>query len=541
MSPPDPPPELGRPSILSIIGFAVLCGSVSLIYPFGRDQGNYAYAGWVLLEGGMPYRDVFVFKPPMTVVVHGLAMGSFGVNTWAIRVLDIGWTAATALVVAALARELWRRRDVALAAGLACPLLYYQIDYWMIAQTDGWMTLPCALAVWAVLRGGRAAGRTPLAWWAGAGALAGIAVLFKYTAALIGIPMLLALAWVASQRGRRAWIGIVPMALGGLLVLAACWLWLASTGAWSDFVDSQFRLVPDYVARRHAGETPWKLVRWLFNLRRSKADLIPMFWAGLGGLAAALVASRPRTRTDALALTLLVVWWLVAAANVIVQGKFFDYHYLPMLAPSASIAGLGAAALLHRALSRIDRRELRTLAVTALLALVVVVTPIGGRFRDLGRVAFTGQTIDQYIASRREYAFPDYNVREVRQVAKLLRETTTPEQRVFLWGYEPTINVRAQRRTVSRFLYNFPFRMGEVGSKYEAELMSSLRDRPPDVVVVTSGDRFPGLVGTYKDSAMLLAEFHELNTFVTERYRPAETVGRYSLWRLAEPSGPQNE
>ena len=61
---------------LYIVGFAALCGSVSLIYPFGRDQGSYGYAGWVLLDGGVPYRDVFVFKPPMTVVVHATGDGT---------------------------------------------------------------------------------------------------------------------------------------------------------------------------------------------------------------------------------------------------------------------------------------------------------------------------------------------------------------------------------------------------------------------------------------------------------------------------------
>ena len=48
------------------------------------------------------------------------------------------------------------------------------------------MILPFAAAMWAVLRGGRALDqgtRRAVAWWAAAGVLAGVAVLFKYTAA----------------------------------------------------------------------------------------------------------------------------------------------------------------------------------------------------------------------------------------------------------------------------------------------------------------------------------------------------------------------
>lgn len=104
----------------------------------------------------MPYRDVLVVKPPMTILVHSAATGLLGINTWAIRVFDIGWTAVSAIVVATIALDLWGRRDCAWMAGLGYPFLYYQIDYWNIAQTDGWMALPSALPVLAVLRGGRA-------------------------------------------------------------------------------------------------------------------------------------------------------------------------------------------------------------------------------------------------------------------------------------------------------------------------------------------------------------------------------------------------
>lgn len=532
------PQPLGNGLRFLIVGFAMLCGSVSLIYPFGRDQGAYAYAGWVMLDGGAPYRDVFIFKPPMTAVVHVLAIAAFGVNTWAIRVLDLGWTAATSLVVAAIALELWNRRDVALAAGLCCPFLYYQIDYWMIAQTDGWMTLPSAAAMWAVLRGGRAFGqstRRATAWWIAAGALAGIALLFKYTAVTIGIPMLAALGWVAASRGRAAWLGVPAMIFGGALTLSVCALWLVCAGAWGPFVDSQLSLLPSYVERRSDGSAVTPALARLVTLQRTKLDLVPLFWAAPAALVPALFCTRGSGRQGWFGLGLVLLWWLAAVTNVVVQGKFFDYHYLPMVAPTALIAGLGLAVVIRRPLSWLRRRSVQALGVAGLLVFLIAVTPLGGRFLDLARVTFGGQTMEEYIGSRREYARPGYHVGDIRRVANVLRQTTTPDQRVFLWGNDPTINVRAQRRTVSRFLYNFPFRMSWSDPDYEVELMQALRARPPDVFVVSSGDRFPGILGSYKDSAAVLADFHDLDAFVKARYQPAETIGRYSIWRLRQP------
>jgi len=532
--------ELGRAAGLWIIGFSILCGSVSLIYPFGRDQGSYGYAAWVLLDGGMPYLDVYAYKPPMNILLHALAMGLFGVNTWAIRAIDIAWTAATGLVVASVALELWKRRDAALAAGLMVPFFYYQIDYWTTAQTDGWMTLPCAAAVWAVLRGGRAFEynkRRATAWWIGAGALAGMAVLFKYTAGLIGLPMLVALAWVRATYLRRVWLGIPAMLLGGLLVLGACWAWLASGGAWDAFIETQLGLA-SYIGHRADLSDVLQTLKWLFTLERTKTDLVPLVWAPFVALVPALIAMRPKSRADWIGWGLVVSWWLIAFGNVLVQGKFYDYHYLPLLAPSALVAGLGFSALVRLPLSRIRRRSLHAVILTGLIALAIAATPLGGRARELARVTIGGQTMDEYIASRSEYALSLYDVGEIRGVADFLESNTTPEQRAFVWGYAPTINVRARRHTVGRFLYNFPLRQSWRNADYEAELMRDLRSQPPEVFIVASEDRYVGLTGSKMDSAMLLREFDELNGFVTSRYTLKEKIGRYSVYRLEPRTGP---
>jgi len=514
---------------------------VSLIYPFGRDQGSYAYAGWVLLEGGMPYRDVFVLKPPMTVFVHGLAMGLFGMNTWAIRVLDLGWSALTAFVVAAVSLELWGRRDAALAAGLTWPFLYYQIDYWNTAQTDGWMTLACAAAIWAVLRGGRAlveSERSAFAWWALAGALSGVAVLFKYTAGTMALPILVAFGFVASVQGRRAWLGLVPVFLGSLVPLASFWLWFVGTGTWDAFLDSQVGLLPFYLGRSAKADARQTL-EVLTNLKGFRSDLVPLFWAGPAALIPALLGMRRSTWPSWLGLGVALSWWLAAVTSIVTQGKFFDYHYLPLTAPSALLAGLGLAVLLRHPLSWLRRRELQVLALAALAALLIAVTPLGDRVRDLARVTAGSQTIEEYIGSRPEYAFPSYNVAEIRRVSKLLEDTTAPDQRVFVWGCEPTINVRARRHTVSRFLYNFPLRMRWGDPGYEDELMAALRADPPEVFVVASQDRLFRVFGNQKVSAQLLGEFGQLDAFVKAEYEPERRVGSYLMWRLRDSEPPQ--
>lgn len=526
------------------VGFAALCGSVSLIYPFGRDQGTYGYAGWVLLDGGMPYREVLVVKPPMTILVHSAAMGLFGINTWAIRVFDIGWTALSAIVVAAIALELWGRRDCAMLAGLAYPFLYYQIDYWNIAQTDGWMVLPSALAVWAVLRGGRAFDQSrgrAFAMWGVAGLLAGVAVLFKYTGGAIGLPMLLALASVVAKQGGRAWLGVVAMLAGGLLALGACWLWLAAGDAWSAFVEIQRDMVIPYVQRRSSADTVGATFAKLVQLRGTRADLLPLCLAAPLAAVPAAAGARRDGAASWWGIGIVLSWWLAGVSNVVVQGKFFDYHYLPLLVPAALLAGYGFSSLLRGPLSRMKGSWSRAATLAALAVTLIALTPLGSRFRDLASLALGDQTVDGYIATRREYSFPSYDVEEVRRVSELAQQLTVEEQRVFVWGFEPTINVRARRHTVSRFSSNRPFFPHLRSPELETELLEALHATPPDLFIVGSRDRVLGPTGTYEDSGTILRSFDELDAFVHDRYEPVQEVGRYSVLQLRPAVPPQSQ
>jgi hypothetical protein len=343
--------------------------------------------------------------------------------------------------------------------------------------------------------------------------------------------MLAVLAWTASTHGRRAWLGIAAMIGGGSLSLLACWAWLAAAGAWTPFLDIQVQMVIPYAQRRSDADTLSQTLGRLVRLNGLRGDLLPLFWAAPVALAPAMLATT-RGRKDAWwGLGIALIWWFAAVTNVAVQGKFFDYHYLPMTAPTALILGLASAALIGRLFSKLRGGAYRALALTVLLAVSIAATPLGTRASDLLRVVTGTQDVDAYIASRREYSFPTYRVDEIRSVSKLLQDTTAPDARVFVWAFEPTIHVRAHRRGVSRFPYNGPFRPQWRNPEHDAELMQALRERPPEVIVVSSGDRFLGLAGSYQDSASLLRDFTELHNFITERYQKSERVGRYSLWR----------
>ena len=111
------------------------------------------------------------------------------------------------------------------------------------------------------------------------------------------------------------------------------------------------------------------------------------------------------------------------------------------------------------------------------------------------------------------------------------RRNTAAADRVFLWGFEPLVNYVAGRRTVSRFLYDYPFAVSWGNPAYEGELLDALTAAPPTLFVVSSKDATPGVTGNRADSKQLFERFDALHTFVAERYTLEKELARFDIYR----------
>src|SRR5262245_34555791 len=58
----------------------------------GRDSGIFAYTAKVILDGGVPYREAWDNKPPLVYYIDALAFALFGVNRWALWIIELVFT-----------------------------------------------------------------------------------------------------------------------------------------------------------------------------------------------------------------------------------------------------------------------------------------------------------------------------------------------------------------------------------------------------------------------------------------------------------------
>lgn len=509
-----------RPSLLSygILLLAVLVlGSSSIFYPFGRDQGEYAAIAVEASQGKVVYRDVFNVKPPLTHVVHGMALVLFGHSMLAIRLLDLIWQCATVLLVSLLVERLFSNRLASVTAGLLYALSYYSFDFWNTAQTDGFLTLPVVAGV-LLYTHYRQTGRTWLLLTSGASI--GTAVLFKYPIGILF--MLLLLKVVASEKSSRA-RAAVAITLGFALPIGAFLAVSVGRGAWHDFLLIQTTYLPGYSsgALRDAPVAS-RLAGLLAYLVANPLMLLP--------LVSVLVFWLLRRRAGWEASDVISLWWLGALLHLVAQNKFYGYHGLPLLAPGAILLACFVAATYER----VHNKRRANLVLTSAV-LLIIVGAWAQLVHSVGLVAIVdvvaGRSQIESVYSRYgPYHGSDYSVRADLEAAAYLRSHTDPADTVFVWGFEPTVYFLAQRRPASRFLYNFPLYGDIAWQRFREELMGDLGEEQPTYIVLVQNDAIPWVTGTEDDSMDAFAEFTALREFVSRHYTFDRAIEDFLLY-----------
>ncbi|WP_437875372.1 glycosyltransferase family 39 protein [Sorangium sp. So ce513] len=576
-----PPRVAGARAIAAIsIGAIAFLLLQILTYGYGRDQGIYAMVARAVLDGGMPYRDAFDFKPPGIFLLYALARALFGPAQWGIRVLEVLGLAGMCLAMPPLAERAFGDRRVGIVAAALAVLVHAQLDFWHTAQPESFGGVLTVLALLVATPRGRDGAPPPAPRGAAlvvSGALFGAAGLLKPPLAGGGVVLAVALAAPAlaelARRGAArfarargaaapggepsraaattpalgvatpggepsraaattpalAWAALRPgllVALGGALPVLACVAWFAAEGALGDLWRVLFVFTPHYTALGWRGvsvlEAAWHgVTSWLIAYSGPLA---------LGLLC--LVALRPARRERA-GVALLAGVVAMHLVGVVMQAKFFPYHYGATWPLTALLAALG----LWKAWQRCVRRGAK--AAAALVAALVVSAFARSATKDVGddyldrcaeRVALFAAGARDLDRLDRLASVADVNAAANRAVAAWLRERVAPGRPVFVWGFEPVIYDLADRPPATAYLYNVPQRAAWAREEAREALMRDLAASPPAAIVVERHDVFPSVTGDAIDSRDTLVGFPALAGLIEARYERAAVIEDFEIY-----------
>ena len=510
---------------------ALLIGLPHLVLPFGSDQGEYAHIASEMLDGKVIYRDVFNVKPPVTHVLHAFALGMFGRSMMTLRILDLIWQSATIVVLVLITALLYRRRFAPLLAGVIYAVTYYSTSFWHSAQTDGFVNLLASLGVLFFLIGLQ---RRRAIWALFAGGMIGIAVLTKYPIGLL-LPFMLLILFLVQGYQRKSLVAGLWIVLGFALPLLLFVLYSGLRGGLGPFLQIQFGYIPQYNSG-FAGDQTYLAYSWTRFVvmwdHRPVLRLFVLVWFAevlLSGIA-------DKWRREQ---WLVPLWGIAAFVYVAAQNHYNLGHmnvFLPPLAIMIAHLFLNLDALAKRSLPT-ARPLVALLAIaTPFLFLFLTGSPyqqrdLGTRIADLWAVTSGERTLKEHYLNGGFGTFGwGFSAEALVKASDYLRHNTSPDDKIFIWSFEPGVYFLSERESASRFIFNYPLIGDFAWPEYREQFMVEMEATRPAVILVGQRDAMTWVTGTDDDSTAALERFEAFKKFIEGGYRPVEEIGQFTVY-----------
>lgn len=439
---PSGPPGASTPHVRRVLFRACLAAVVlrlpTFLYPLvSDDEAIYSAMAQVVSHGGTMYRDTVDHKPPGLVYSYSAVAslvehlgGSFAAVMAGVHVLGILVVALTCLALHAVAREVLEPRLAPVP-----PVLYALVSAASIppdalaVNGELMMNLPTALAVACALVASRSNGPKRLGLDVAAGALCGIAGLYKYQAVLVGLSFLFLLPDRRREVGKalRTWLAR-GAALGAGLVIpfALVGAYMKSRGALGDAL--QWGLLfnlhylaegPDFATAAH---------RFFMQIIGTVLPNGLIYGGGL--LSVVLLVRRVAPKGASLhgivrGRGMLVVWAAESLFCVTLGRRYFGHYFLQ---PELPLAVLAAGPVMHL-WERRPRLAALGLALPSLAFFGIAALP--GTFAHL---IYAGD--------------PDYWA-----LGRAVKSLTVPTDSIWVWGNVPQVYFTAERRPGVRFTF----------------------------------------------------------------------------------------
>ncbi len=425
--------------VLLVLLLAVMIGVAAIRLrlidvPLERDEGEYAYAGQLLLRGVPPFAQAYNMKMPGIYAAYAVILAVFGESHRGIHLALVFVNALTTVVFFFFFKRHFDLEIAALgAAGFALLSLVPSVQG-VMANAEHFVLFFAGSGLLVLSRAIDSRNRAFVLF---SGLLFGMACLMKqhgvFFVAFGGF--LLARALVSRSPTPwhgRAWTGGL-FVCGIALPLGLLCLVLWATGVFDRFWFWTF----DY-ARAYVSQAPLAVgARLLTGGLKELVIDSPLLWSfAVVGLASPFW-QKEKTRTFAIVYSFLVFSFLATC-----PGFFFRSHYFILLLPAVALASAVGMSTLAR---RLAGQRPATEIATVLLAIAMLV-----QFVSEGPVYFTLTPTE---VCRRMYGTNPFP--ESLDVARHIRENSSEDETVAVLGSEPQIYFYSRRRSATGYVYTY--------------------------------------------------------------------------------------
>jgi 4-amino-4-deoxy-L-arabinose transferase-like glycosyltransferase len=433
--------------------------------PLERDEGEYAYAGQLILQGIPPYQLAYNMKLPGTYAAYAAIMAVFGRSPAGIHLGVIVVNAACILLVFLIARRLFDST----AAVVACATFgLFSIRPQLLGlagHATHFVALAALLSIYLLLRAFDS-GRFALFFWSGI--LSGVALLMKqpgfFFLVFAGF-YLLWREWSAKTSLRNRLKNFAAFAVGSALPYSLTCLILLRAGVFQKFWFWTFAYARAYGSELSLSEG----LHQFANRMELQKEHIGLIWLLIVfGMAACLWDCKLRQHAP-FVLGLLGFSFLALSTGLYFRGHYFILAY-PVL---AMLAGAGVSA----ACNWMRRPTFPKAAVAA--PVILFGLAFANALYAERAVYFTEPPHE---VSRNIYGINPFP--EALGIADYVRAHSGANARVAVLGSEPEIYFYSQRHSATGFIYTYPLVEDQpYASAMQSEFIREVESAAPEFVV----------------------------------------------------------
>jgi hypothetical protein len=404
--------------------------------PLERDEGEYAYAGQLMLQGIPPYKLAYNMKLPGTYVAYALILALFGQTPAGIHLGVLLVNSATVFMVFLLSLRL-AGLTAALVAGASYALLSVSPSVLgLYGHATHFVALMAITGLVLLLRGLDEHRR----WlFLGSGICLGLGFVMKQPGFLFVIFGALYLLRVELRRGVEWRLVIERLGLlltGSALPFALTCLWLWRVGVFKTFWFWTFSYASQYVSNWGLSDGAHLLMSVFPNI------MGPGIWIWLiAAVGAIAVVWDQSTRPHAP----FVLGLLIFSFLAVCPGLLFREHYFILMLPAVALLAGIAVTTGIRTLSR--RSESRLWRYAPVLVFVLALGWCFYAQRDL--------LLEKNLTATSRKIYGGNPFPEAIPVADYIRRHTAENGTIVVLGSEPEIYFYAHRHSATGYIYTY--------------------------------------------------------------------------------------
>lgn len=487
-------------------------------YP-GRDGGIFLYVGSLILKGRIPYLEVWENKGPLVFYINALGQALFDGSRWGVWFLEflfffcagvLGYIVIKRLmgvIPALVGTFIWT-----IAAGNVLQGGNFSEEYSLlfsfIALFGFWKSLEHPQKNFYVLLVGISLGLNILLRPNNISMQAGAA----------GAYLILALF---SKEWRIFFKRVLWYAIGVLVVIVPVILYFSIQGALTEMIN----VVLVFNFQYSDGINPASILDGLMSASRAIGVVyVAIAILGYGFLLWALFKNRLNNLLDKFLLILLIGWPIEAVLSAL-SGRNYLHYFIGWAPYVGLLCGYVVYLLLRQFAPNSDRYSIFVLLALIGMTLVSNMTI----WKNYGAV------LAQIGSAELDYRDP---------VASYIMENTSPQDKVFVWGFRPIINFVSGRESPVSFL---PYPLIHVdtplGNHWADQFYSQLTTDPPALIVnviePADRERIPDLdpivrkeYKIKRKEVVLAPNLQDTLDFIEQNYVRIESVNGYDIYRL---------